>query len=129
MTGRIRAGAAPLERQEQALFVRRVRLDPRTRHLLFTATANGMAARSKITAAKMVGQGLARGVPDLLFFERSASGRVGLAIEMKRRPNKPTDEQRDWLSGLEARDWTCAVCYSAEEAWTVLCDYFHLIPE
>jgi len=128
MTGRTRAGAAPLERTEQALFVRRIRLDPRTKHLMFTATANGMAARSKVTAAKMIGQGLSRGVPDLLFFERNRYGRVGLAIEMKRRPNKPTDEQREWLSGLEARDWTAAVCYSAEEAWTVLCDYFDINP-
>jgi hypothetical protein len=122
---------APLEAVEQALFVKRVRLDPRTRGLLWTATANG-GHRHKATAAKLKGQGVVPGVPDLLFFEplpeNNTHYRIGLAIEMKRRPNKPTPEQKEWLSGLEARGWSCAVCYSAEEAWTTLCDYLGLTP-
>jgi hypothetical protein len=131
---RVKKPAAPLERVEQALLVQRIRRDPRCRDLLWTATANGMAARSKVTAAKMIGQGLNRGVPDLLFFEPVgvtpqtrgilAPHAVGLAIEMKRHPNKPTPEQRDWLSGLQARGWVCHVAYSAEEAWTYITDYF-----
>lgn len=133
---RVKKPPAPLERVEQALLVKRLRADPRTRNLLWSATANGMAARSKVTAAKMIGQGLNKGIPDLLFFEPIgvtpenrgilAPYAVGLAIEMKRHPNKPTPEQRDWLSGLEARGWVCHVAYSAEEAWTYIVDYFDL---
>lgn len=126
---RVAKPPAPLEWVEQAHFVRRVKSDHRTRGLLFTATANGLAARSKASAAKMIGQGLSKGVPDLLFFEPHPQHPLqGLAIEMKRRPNKPTPEQLDWLSGLEARGWACAVCYSSEEAWTVLCDYLGITP-
>jgi hypothetical protein len=127
MVARVRKPPAPLERTEQAMLVKRLRMDPRTRDLLWTATAGGMYT-AKRTAALMVGQGLSKGVPDLLFFEPHHFKRqpqmAGLAIEMKRRPNKPSPEQLDWLSGLEARGWEARVCYSAEEAWTVICDYF-----
>jgi hypothetical protein len=129
MVARVKKPPAPLERTEQAMLVKRLRLDPRTRDLLWTATAGGMYT-AKRTAALMVGQGLSKGVPDLLFFEptRTMGGSAGLAIEMKRRPNKPSPEQLEWLSGLEARGWEARVCYSAEEAWTVICDYFGFTP-
>jgi hypothetical protein len=126
MVARVKKPPAPLERTEQAMLVKRLRLDPRTRDLLWTATAGGMYT-AKRTAALMVGQGLSKGVPDLLFFEPHGPC-AGLAIEMKRRPNKPSPEQLEWLSGLEARGWEARVCYSAEEAWTVLCDYFGFTP-
>lgn len=112
---------APLESVEQRLFVQRVRTDPRTRDLLWTATANG-GHRHKATAGRMKAEGVNAGVPDLLFFELR-KGYVGLAIEMKRKPNKPTAEQREWLERLMVRDWRCAVCYSHEDAWAVLADY------
>jgi hypothetical protein len=124
---RVKKPPAPLERQEQALLVKRLRTDPRCRDLLWTATANGMPARSAVSAALMVGQGMSKGVPDLLFFEPKLQA-FGLAIEMKRHPNRPTDEQREWLTGLEARGWQTHVAYSADEAWTYICDYFEWTP-
>lgn len=124
---RVKKPPAPLERVEQAQLVRRLRIDPRAATLLWTATANGMPARSAVSAAKMVGQGMMKGVPDLLFFEPKLQA-FGLAIEMKRHPNRPTAEQREWLTGLEARGWICHVAYSAEEAWTYICDYFDWTP-
>jgi hypothetical protein len=127
MTPRVKKPPAPLERVEQSWLVRRLRTDPRARGLLWSATANGMPARSAVTGALMVAQGMARGVPDLLFFEPKLQA-FGLAIEMKRRPNQPTAEQREWLTGLEARGWQTHVAYSAEEAWTYICDYFEWIP-
>ena len=120
---------APLESVEQALFVRHVRLDPRTRGLLWCAVPNG-GTRHPREAANLKRQGVVAGVPDLLFFEPKTGFKgsniyfsVGLAIEMKRRPNKVSPEQREWLTGLEARGWSTAVCYTAEEAWTTLFDY------
>jgi hypothetical protein len=122
---------APLESVEQALFVRRVRLNPRTRGLLWCAVPNG-GTRHPREAANLKRQGVSAGVPDLLFFEptrdKTLHYRVGLAIEMKRRPNKVSPEQREWLTGLEARGWSTSVCYSAEEAWTTLCDYLSITP-
>jgi hypothetical protein len=126
MVTRVKKPPAPLERVEQAMLVKRLHLDPRTRNLFWTATAGGMYT-NKRTAALMVGQGLRKGVPDLMFYEPNGTC-IGLAIEMKRRPNKPSPEQLEWLSGLEARGWEARVCYSAEEAWTVICDYFDLVP-
>ena len=122
---------APLESVEQALFVKRVRLDPRTRGLLWCAVPNG-GTRHPREAANLQRQGVVAGVPDLLFFEptrdKTLHYRVGLAIEMKRRPNKVSPEQREWLSGLDARGWSTSVCYSAEEAWTTLTDYLGIDP-
>jgi hypothetical protein len=134
---------APLESVEQALFVKRVRLDPRTRGLLWCAVPNG-GTRHPREAVNLKRQGVVAGVPDLLFFEPHgltpqtpvtaeqlsfvAWSHCGLAIEMKRRPNKVSPEQREWLTGLEARGWSTAVCYSAEEAWTTLTDYLGIDP-
>lgn len=130
---------APLESVEQALFVKRVRLDPRTKGLLWCAVPNG-GTRHPREAANLKRQGVVAGVPDLLFFEPKigkASVKhyttvqdfcFGLAIEMKRKPNKVSPEQREWLTGLEARGWSTAVCYTAEEAWTTLCDYLSITP-
>ena len=114
----------PLESVEQRLFVARVRLDPRCRDLLWTATANG-GLRAKRTAGRMKAEGVNAGVPDLLFFDHHG-GYTGLAIEMKRKPNKPTVEQAEWLDRLMYRQWRGAVCYSAEEAWAVLMNYLGL---
>ena len=116
--------AAPLESVEQRHFVQRVRTDPRTRDLLWTATANG-GLRHKATAGRMKAEGVNAGVPDLLFFDPHG-GYTGLAIEMKRKPNKPTAEQAAWLDKLMHRQWRCAVCYSSEEAWAVLTNYLGL---
>jgi hypothetical protein len=117
---------APLESVEQALFVKRVRLDPRTRGLLWCAVPNG-GTRHPREAANLKRQGVVAGVPDLLFFEPNGPC-LGLAIEMKRKPNKVSPEQREWLTGLDARGWSTAVCYSAEEAWTTLLDYLSITP-
>jgi hypothetical protein len=118
---------APLEAVEQALFVKRVRLDPRTKGLLWCAVPNG-GTRHPREAVNLKRQGVVPGVPDMLFFELGYTSFCGLAIEMKRRPNKVSPEQREWLTGLEARGWSTAVCYSAEEAWTTLTDYLGIDP-
>jgi hypothetical protein len=44
-------------------------------------------------------------------------------IEMKMKPNTPSDEQRAWLAALEAAGYSVHVCYSAIEAQAVILDY------
>lgn len=69
--------------------------------------------------------GVKRGIPDLMLWWRTADY-VGLCIEMKRRPNKVSPEQREWLAHLESQGWRCEVCWSAEEAIWVLREYLDI---
>lgn len=92
-------------------------------------TPNG-GYRSPATAARMKALGQRPGVPDLLLYWHDWDGQaaryVGLAIEMKRKPNKPTAEQLAWLEHLEAQGWRCEVCYSAQAAIGVISEYLDI---
>lgn len=120
------------EHVEQVLFFKRVAVDHRLSGVLMTAIPNG-GFRHKATAAKLKAEGVVPGVPDILVFQPSvlqpavAGGQyvqyVGLAIEMKVKPNKPTPAQLAWHVNLRARGWSVAVCYSAEEAYDTLLRY------
>ena len=50
------------------------------------------------------------GFPDLIF------PAIMLAIELKIKPNKPTDKQQEWLNYFSSIGWTAVVCYSFQEA-------------
>lgn len=78
--------------------------------------------RDPATAGRMKAAGVRKGVPDLLL-PWHTTGYAGLAIEMKRRPNKPTLEQIEWLDFLDRQDWRTEVCYSAERAIEVIRAY------
>lgn len=85
------------------------------------AVPNG-GKREAVTAAMLKRTGCKPGVPDLLL-PVPRHGHTGLAIEMKIRPNKPTDLQRAWLDALVGFGWRCEVCYSASEAIEALRAY------
>ena len=74
------------------------------------------AKRTKFTSGKMLAEGLRKGVPDVFLPCPNKAGKIGLAIEMKRHPNKPTREQEWWLEQLAQRGWETWVCWSFEEA-------------
>lgn len=98
---------------------------------LWCHVPNG-GARDARTGAKLKGQGVKRGVPDVLIFERydtrvhptinSNMDRIGkdVAIELKVGNNKPTTEQRAWLASLEERGALVAVCRNMDEVLAVL---------
>jgi hypothetical protein len=121
------------EHVEQVLFMQRVSLDPRTRNVLITAVPNG-GQRNKAVAGKLKAEGVRPGVPDILVFDPAPpslfEGRspIGLAIEMKVKPNKPTPLQLAWHAALVTRGWRCEVAYSAEEAWAILTSYLGVAP-
>lgn len=82
--------------------------------------------------AKMKAEGLKDGVPDVLFPVYSkwmmGSGWIefkysGLAIEMKVKKNKTSEEQDKWIDHFKEVKWFCAVCYSWEEARDVILNY------
>lgn len=114
----------PTEAQEQAVVVRYLELCKPP--VLFCHVPNG-GARGRVEAARLVGQGVKRGVPDILIFEArrslpdvfAAPPIVGVAIEMKRRDFRPAAiraDQRDWLDQLRRRGWHAFIASGADYA-------------
>lgn len=126
-TTRRRGKASYREGNEQALFARRMALDPRTRDLLWSATMTGVNLGIKAAAIRKA-QGVRAGVPDFLLYEPGAYGgirRVGCAVEFKNPDGKGrvSPEQRKWLDGLRANGWRVEVVTTAAEGWRVITDH------
>jgi hypothetical protein len=83
--------------------------------LLWTATAGGIRTSfSQAKRNKMCGYN--KGCPDIFVFE-PRNGKIGLAIEMKRKTGgQLSPEQKWWLTELEKRNWRAIVCNGADEA-------------
>lgn len=82
-------------------------------------------ARDPATGGKLKAQGVRPGVPDLWLPWRTGAY-SGLVIEMKRKPNRPSDEQKDWIYHLMDHGWRVEVCYSAAAAIDVLREYLDI---
>ena len=81
--------------------------------------------RSKVTGARLKQSGLKPGVPDVCL--PTAHGPyIGLYIEMKVKPNKPTENQKKWLRALRSAGHCTAVCYGWEEAKDLIESYLRL---
>jgi hypothetical protein len=89
--------------------------------LLF-AVPNWIGTRTRHHGAYLKAEGRKPGVPDV-WLPVSRRYYHGLVIEMKVKPNRPSDEQRRWLAALEAADYAVHVCYSADEAQAVILHY------
>lgn len=81
--------------------------------------------RSRIAGARLKAQGLKSGVPDVCL-PTAHGGYIGLYIEMKVKPNKPTENQKQWLRKLREQGHLTAVCYSWEEAKQLIERYIKL---
>lgn len=85
--------------------------------------------RHVTVAAKLKEEGVKRGVLDICvpipYFSEMASQirKCGLFIEMKKKGNKPTQEQLTYIEYLRSAGYQCNVCYSADEAMNVILDY------
>lgn len=83
--------------------------------------------RAAMTGAQMKALGTKRGFPDLICPVPSPRGFVGLALELKSERGRPSPEQSAWLSALVGAGWWAnRVLRSAEEARTVICEYFEV---
>lgn len=69
--------------------------------------------------------GMKPGVPDVCL-PTAHGGYIGLYIEMKVKPNKPTENQKEWLRELRRAGHFTAVCYSFEEAQKLIEEYLSL---
>ncbi|MDT8347873.1 MAG: VRR-NUC domain-containing protein [Flavobacteriaceae bacterium] len=75
--------------------------------------------------ARLKKKGVKKGVPDVLILERKGEY-IGLAIELKIKPNKPTKEQLFWLEQLSNRGWMCDVCYDIDEVQKTINKYLKI---
>lgn len=88
--------------------------------------ANG-GYRTKATGAKLQRIGVKKGVPDIGL--PVARGKyIGLYIELKVGKNKPTPEQRAWLSALNSNGSFAVVAYGWEQARDIILDYLSKPP-
>ena len=113
-----------LEALEQRLFIKRLRLDPRTKDLPWCAVPNG-GKRNPREAALLKAEGVQPGVPDWLCFVTRGYLRNGLAIEFKSPTGKGrlSDAQKEWHAKLKEEFWEVHVCTTAAEAWDRLMNY------
>ena len=81
--------------------------------------------RDKRTAARLIGQGVHSGVPDV-FVPAARGGYHGIYVELKTGANSPTPNQNEFMSGAMAEGYYCAVCYGWPCAAAVIEDYLHM---
>jgi hypothetical protein len=90
--------------------------------VLFTHIANERKT-SVIQGARLKRKGVKAGIPDLLIFRAKGDWAVGLAVELKIKPNKPTASQQQVLDQLAAEGWQTRVCYTFDEAQNEIDNY------
>lgn len=81
---------------------------------------------NKIRGSMLKAEGVKKGVPDI-FLPVPLSGCHGLYIEMKVADNKkgrPSAEQLAFLDNVGKLGYGYAICYGAEQAKKVICQYY-----
>lgn len=114
----------PSEEQEQIYLIKWV--ESAKKHypdieMIFHIPNGGV--RSKAEAGRLKACGVRAGVPDL-FLPVPKGKYHGLFIEMKVGNNKPTEEQKKWITRLRRNGYAAEVCYGWCEAWETLRAYY-----
>lgn len=93
---------------------------PQYQKLLFSVPNGG---RRTATEAKILkAEGVVAGVSDLILLVPSA-GFFALCIEMKVKPNKQSDLQKEWHTLVEGYGYKYEVVYSLEEFREIINEY------
>lgn len=79
--------------------------------------------RNIIEATKLKAMGVKSGVPDCMIFNKRR-GFAGLAIELKVKYNKPSENQIAFMEKLVTEGWKCQVSYSLDEVCDIIDWYF-----
>lgn len=94
----------------------------------FFAVPNG-GLRSKATAAKLWAEGVQAGVPDLIIIDPTSTGKVGAALELKRRVGGAVSVQQDgWLQAFRDRGWEARVVKGYAELHATLVELGYVRP-
>lgn len=110
-----------IEATHQKVFFRWLQLAfPKARSLTF-AVPNG-GRRDAAEGAHLKAQGVTAGVPDI-FMAVPHVNYHGLFIEFKAGKNKPTALQAAFINRLRDAEYKVDVCYSYEEARTIVIEY------
>lgn len=79
---------------------------------------------SKQAGFRLKKKGVKSGVPDCIIFEPRGDY-FGLMIELKIKPNKPTESQMKWLTELNIRGYYTCVCYTIDEVISIVTKYLN----
>lgn len=85
---------------------------------LLHAIPNG-GARCKATAGRMKAEGVKSGVPDICL-PVPMGGFHGLYVELKVGNNKPTDNQKAFITALNDKGYLAVVCYGWLDAKKII---------
>ena len=88
---------------------------------LLNGSLNGVRLRIG-QAVKAKRGGMKRGYPDI-FLPIRRGQYSGLFIELKIDRNKPSLEQRDWISALRGQGYKAEVCWGFDEAKDMILNY------
>lgn len=117
-----------LESVEQRLFIKRCRLDPRTREWPIFAIPNG-GKRGKREAAILKAEGVLAGVPDIFVPAiRGIRPRGGLFLEFKTTVGRQSLAQKTVRQQLLCLGYDVRIVRSAEEAWAAVSEYLGFEP-
>lgn len=72
---------------------------------------------------RLKNKGVKSGVPDVMILN-AENGFNGLAIELKIKGGRLTENQKNWLLKLDRINYKTAVCFSLDEAIDVINQYF-----
>ena len=92
---------------------------------MYYHTPNG-GRRDKKTAARLVGQGVKKGVPDI-FIPAQGKGMPGIYIELKVYGNYADKEQNEFLRAVKEQGYYACICYGWRAAAEVV-DRFYTRP-
>lgn len=109
------------EHWHQATFIGLIRRLPHAAGRLTFAIPNGFM-KTKAMRIRGWKEGVLSGVADV-FTPIAESGRHGLWIEFKVRPNVLSDEQKRFRVEMEAQGYAYVIAYTWEEALKAWCDY------
>ena len=114
----------PTEEQEQATVIEwKVLMEKQFPELHWLHHVPNGGERHPAVAAKMKAQGVVPGVPDL-DLPVPRCGYHGLRIEMKRRKGgRLSEDQKEWIDGLNANGYLAVVCNGSDEACDVIYKY------
>lgn len=116
------------EDQIQRAYFQWVRLaTPRIPQLAMALHVPNGGRRDAREAARLKGQGVMAGVPDVLILAPHPLGCfIGLALEFKAPKGRITEAQQGWLDRLVTYGWRAEVVRSFDEARAITAGYFNV---
>lgn len=119
---------APLECEEQAaLFEWATLASGRWPELALMYHIPNEGKRGAATGARLAREGLKKGMPDICLPVARGSCHA-LYIELKRKGEKPSEAQREWLAALDAQGNFAKWCEGWEAAAELITRYMRLRP-